>query len=121
MNKVLEQFRDQVNHFLDDLITICPTEQDFVQARLYFSVITDVEPTMASFIRWVYPWKEQILKRDAAFFRDNEHPFGSLPSEHVSKFRNLYFSDTLSVEEKKIIWDYFSIFIKLMEKYQKVR
>lgn len=121
ITKILDQLREQVLNLLDDLLTICPNEPDILIVRLFFENQIDCEELMKGFIKWVYPWKEFIVKHDEKFFRENDHMFGPLPTDKVKYFKVKYEDGTLTREDKDIMWAYFEVFISLIEQYNKLK
>jgi hypothetical protein len=121
MDKILNQLKNQVLNLMDDLLTICPNEADLLLVRLYFENQVEPETLMKGFIKWIYPWKEYIVNRNEKYFEENEHIFGPLPSNKVSYFKKKYNDGTLNKNDKEIIWDYFDVFITLIEKYNKLK
>ncbi len=118
--KVLGQLRDQVLNLLDDLLCICPNESDILLVRLYFGNV-DPELLMKGFIMWVHPWKDYIERRDEKYFEENEHIFGPLAPDKVQHFKEKMKDGTFNEEDKEIIWEYFQVFISLVEQYNKIK
>lgn len=120
INKVLKQLHVQTLNLLDDLITICPNESDIFMVRLFFEQV-DPQVLMDGFIKWVYPWKDYILRHDESYFEKNDHIFGPLPPEKVSHFKIRFKDGTFQKEDKDTIWAYFEVFIRLVEQHNKVK
>ena len=118
--KILEQLKSQVIELLDDLSNICNNDQDILMVQVIFSSI-DPEKLMTGFIEWVYPWKNFILQKNEEFFEKNDHIFGPLPVDKVEKFKVKFKDGTFDNDDKETIWEYFNIFIKLIEKYNKIK
>ena len=118
---VLNQLRDQVLNLLDDLLCICPNEPDILLMRLFFENHVDPITLMNGFITWVYPWKEYIKDRNEYYFEENDHIFGPLPMDKVDYFKTKMVDGTFDSSDKKIIWDYFQVFISLVEQYNKIK
>jgi len=121
LENVLKDLKDQVLNLLDDLLEILPDESDILLVRLFFENHMDSLYIMQGFDKWVYPWKEYITERNERFFAESDHIFGPIPPEKIVKFKKIYHDGkTLDTEDKKVIWDYFQIFIKLIERYKKL-
>ena len=120
LEKVLSQLREQVLNLLDDLLGICPDEPDILLVRLFFENHVDPETLMKGFVKWVLPWKEYIVKHDERYFKENDHMFGPLPTDKVQYFKGKLTDGTLDSEDKEAIWQYFEVFVKLMEQYKKL-
>lgn len=114
------QLKTQVLNLLDDILIICPNEPELILVRIYFDVKTAPEILMKGFIKYVYPWKEHIKQRDEIFFEKSENIFGTVPNNKISYIKNKIKDGTFDEQDKKIIWQYFDIFIKIIEKYNKI-
>ena len=106
---------------MDDLLVICPNEPDILLIRIYFDTQVAPEDLMNGFIKWVYPWKEYIKNRDEKYFTCNDHMFGPLPTSKVAYFKEKFTNGTFNDSDKKVLWDYFTVFISLIEKYNKMK
>ena len=121
IDKVLYQLRDQVLNLLDDLLSICPNEPDILLVRLFFENQVDPETLMSGFITWVYPWKNYIKDHDERYFDENDHIFGPLPGDKVQYFKVKMKDGTFDEDDKETIWQYFEVFISLIEQYNKLK
>ena len=121
VDKILNQLRDQVLNLLDDLLTICPNEPDILLVRLFFENQIDPERLMKGFDKWVMPWKVEIKEHNEKFFEKNDHIFGPLPSDKVAHFKEKLKDGTFDEDDKETIWQYFEVFIKLIDQYNKVK
>lgn len=121
INKVLGQLQNQVLNLLDDLLCICPDEPDILIVRLFFESQVDPETLMKGFIKWVHPWKDYIVKHNEKYFEENDHIFGPLPSDKVSYFKEKMKDGTFDTDDKEIIWQYFEVFISLVDQYNKLK
>jgi hypothetical protein len=120
IDKVLGQLHSQVLNLLDDLLCICPDESDILLVRIFFENQVDQQLLMDGFVRWVYPWKDHILDHNEDFFNKNDHIFGPLPTDKVSYFKDKMNDGTFDEEDKKVIWEYFEVFVRLIDKYKKL-
>lgn len=121
MNKINTQLKEQVLNLLNDLIQICPEEKDIIWLRLYFQIKSSDE-IMKGFNEWVYPWKKEILSKDEKFFTQNNTIFGPLPEEKVKHFKKLLCNQYIfNQDNKDILWEYFQLFINLIDKYKKLQ
>jgi hypothetical protein len=121
IEKILQQLKDQVLNLLDDLISICPKESDILFVRLYFENSMDSQELMDGFIKWVLPWKKQILSNDETFFTQNDHIFGPIPANKIGHFKTKFLDGTFDKSDKKVIFSYFVVFISLIEQYNKLK
>jgi hypothetical protein len=107
------QLKTQVLNLVDDLIEICPDDYEIVLIKGFLDQMVDEEELMKSFIEHVIPWKNEIQNRDEDFFKNNEHVFGLLPEAKVKHFKNLWVTNFFDNDDKRVIWDYFTVYIKL--------
>lgn len=121
IDKILNQLKEQVLNLLDDLLNICPNETDLLLVRVYFETQVEPQVLMDGFIQWVYPWKEQIMHKDEKFFEENDHIFGPLPKGKVDYLKEKMRDGTIDKSDKEIMWQYFQVFISLIEQYRKVK
>lgn len=119
IDKILAQLRDQVLNLIDDLLAICPNESDILLVRLFFDNQVDPQTLMDGFIQWVYPWKDYIKEHNENYFEENEHIFGPLPADKVAHFKRKMKDGTFDEDDKETIWQYFEVYVSLIEQYKK--
>jgi hypothetical protein len=120
-DRILLQLKSQVLNLIDDLLSFCPNEPDILLVRLFFENQVDEQTLMNGFVKWVYPWKPQIQQKNESFFEDNDHIFGPLPTNKVEYFKVKLKDGTFDESDKEIIWQYFQVFISLIDQYMKVK
>ena len=65
------------------------------------------------------PYEQQILSRDEKYFLQMDGKmFSDFETNKVSKFKDVYLSEQITDDHRKIIWDYFTAFLKLAQKYR---
>jgi len=119
IDNILNALKEQVLNLLNDLMEIFPEETDIMLTRLFFETQADPQLIMDGFIKWVYPWKEQILASNEEFFEKSERIFGPIPADKVTRFKKMWKDNLLSEDDKKIVWSYFNVYIKCIERYKK--
>jgi hypothetical protein len=119
--EITKQLQNQVLNLIDDLLIVCPNEMDILVVRLFFENQMLPEELMKGFIKWVYPWEQYIRNRDEQYFEKNEYIFGPLPTDKVAHFKRRLQDGTFTPEDKTVIWDYFQVFLDLMNEYNKVK
>ena len=78
---------------------------------------------MLKFIETVYPYKTQITGRDEDYFKNNVDKLFAGNLGHVISIKKYIFgvdsagNSMLDDESKETIWEYFKVFIKLMDRY----
>jgi hypothetical protein len=119
VDNILNALKEQVLNLLNDLMEIFPEETDIMLTRLFFETQADPQLVMDGFIKWVYPWKEQIINSNEEFFEKSERIFGPIPADKVIRFKKMWKENLLSDDDKKIVWSYFNVYIKCIERYKK--
>lgn len=121
--KLLSQFRDQMIRFLDELIEQLPSESQFIIIRIFFKDKIPVEDIMGNFIKQVLPHKHYIKTRNEKFFLQGTNIYNAAYKSHgkqsVDHFKNLWKSNLLDTEDRKVLWSWFDLFVLLGEKYLK--
>ena|SRR3989304_8370085 len=117
---LITQFKKQILNLINDLQEVFPEETDLLLINLFLDTAIDPKELIDGFEVWVYPWKPQIVKRDDKFFKENDHCFGPLPKNKVDKIRNMWFNGSFDESDKNTLWNYFEIYIKIIEKYKKL-
>jgi hypothetical protein len=121
IEKTLQALKAQVLNLLNDLMEIFPDENDILLTRLFFETQADPQIIMDGFIKWVYPWKKKILEKNEEFFDRAERIFGPIDPGKIKRFKIMWKNGELSDDEKVIVWKYFEVYIKLIDKYLKQR
>jgi len=118
-------FNSKLEEFLKDLIVSYPDDKDFVMFKQSFSMLKIVDSTKPVFLFKMYTTKymDQITNRDEKFFLD--HDFQDelsstddkdFSSEMLSKLKSYW--NTMSDENKDIIWNYLNLLCKIILKIQ---
>ena len=115
--EICEKLKSQVVQLIRDLMSILPNEENKLMMVFLFFQTCDSQNIMDEFKKWVHPWKVQISDRDMKFFFENDHVFGPLPSKQLEYMRQKLRDGTIDDDNKEILWDYFNVFVKLMDRY----
>jgi hypothetical protein len=125
-NDYMKMLKSQVIRLLDQLVNCLPDEQtDLIAIRLYFDAWISPQELMDSFIEYVLPHKVRISERDDTYFKNNEKVFGVIdldPNVRHTKiyhFSRLWDKGIIDEESKGVVWEYFDVFVRLVELYQK--
>lgn len=121
MTDILIEFKKQLVLFFDELIEQFPSESDFIIVRIFINDQIPIENVMNYFIKELLPLKDMVKQKDEAFFIKNNILFSAIDKTKVNHFKRLWRSDSLTEDDKNIIWEWFSTFIFLGEKYQKAK
>ncbi len=113
---------DEMGNFIDRIESILDDNKidssDIIYVKVYFQTLGEKE-LMRHCIRKILPWKDQILSRNINFFADNKEIFGKLPANKVNYFSDLFKNNKLQQEDIDEIWDFFNVFITIMETHNK--
>ena len=123
-------FNTKITEFLNDLIRLFPDDADF---KMYKTAITlaklaDEKKPLQYYKKFVTEeYKEHIRNKNDKFFLDhdykeilsdselsNEINSGDFSSQIVDRLKG-YWSQ-ISDENKEIVWNYFTLFLKISEK-----
>lgn len=124
MNKtgILNIFKTQLVKFCDELIQQFPNESEFVIMKVFLKDTIPIEKSMTLFINAINKdqnnIKIMIKERNEDFFI-NHNPFNFLSNckDSISKLTKLWEGETLSNEDKDIIWNWIDVFVKISDKY----
>jgi len=117
--QILIDFKTSLINFFDELIEQFPEEGDLVVIRIFLNDQVPIADVMNTVIAKLLPLKELVKKRDESFFINNNVLFDKLDKNKVNHFKKLWRSDKLDAEDRKVIWQWYDLFISLTEKYQK--
>ena len=117
---ILNEFKRQMVNFLDELIDQFPSEEDLIVVRVFLKDQIPIVSVMSYFIREILPLKKFIVTKNELFFIDNNVLFGYLDKNKVNHFKRIWRSGNLDDDDKAVIWAWFSTFVTLAERYQKV-
>ncbi len=121
MSTTLSKFNEQILNFLNELSALFP--EDKALKTFYHTVEfmkkTNPREVMNQFKNYVYPYKDQILKKDENFFLNNSFS-DSIQGNHVIsemiRIKTIWSSGQLTAKDKECIWNYFKVFIYLIDK-----
>jgi hypothetical protein len=122
-------FNVKLKEFINDLITVYPQDEDLYKFKTSVNMLLLVneKQVIKIFKDFVYPkYKDHILNRDEKFFlthdyTDDVSAVGAteqspeFTDQLIVKIKSYW--ETMKDENKNIIWNYFTLLIKLVEKY----
>ncbi len=124
MSTNLTKFNEQILNFLSEISALFP--EDKALKTFYHTVEfmkkTNPREVMNQFKNFVYPYKDQILKRDESFFLNNDFSDSVVQSSSISemiRIKNIWASGKLTENDKNCIWNYFKVFLYLIDKEYK--
>ena len=119
--EVLQQFKNGLIGFFDELIEQLPQEGDLIIVRIFLKDRVPIGDVMNYFIHKLLPLKNLVKERNEKFFLDNDVLFQSLQSNKVNHFKRIWCSGVFDDDDKEVIFKWFESFIRLSERYQKIR
>jgi len=91
---------------------------DIIYVKFFLQTLGSKE-LMKHCVKKILPWKEKIVSRDINFFIDNKEIFGKLPENKVNYFSDLFKNNKLQKEDIDEIWEFFNVFITIIETHGK--
>lgn len=119
--ELLIQLKDQLIFFFDELISLLPEEPDLVIVRIFLKDKIPIFDVMEYIVNKLVPLKPMIKQKDDNFFINHNILFERLDDNKVNHFKRLWLSGKLDKENKETMWRWFTSFIFLAEKYQKLK
>jgi hypothetical protein len=115
--EILIQLKTQLVNFFDELIETFPNEPDFVIFRIFIKDRIPIVDAMAYIANKLVPLQDMVKRQDANFFLQNNILFEKLDKNKVNHFKQMWLSENLDDDDKKVIWKWFASFIYLANKY----
>ena len=130
----LSRFNSQLENLLNDLSDTFPDFMDIKIFREKYYLAKSANPKMIIliFLKYIYPYKEQILERNENFFlsdsltdnitnnKDIQNELGTDNDFILTKALNLKTLWTkMNEQHKETLWTYFRVLVVLCEKYVK--
>lgn len=121
---ILQEFKNQLVSFFDELINQFPSEGDLVVIRLFLSNQIPIRDVMNHFNYQLNKenklFKTMIKNRDEQFFLENNlFDMSSSKRDKMSHFKRLWRSGVLDEEDKQVMWRWVDSFVYLTDKYAK--
>ncbi len=117
--EMLEMLKTQLLSFFDELIETIPSETDFVVFRVSIENRISVETIMNYIVKNLCPLSEMIKTKNPVFFGLRNILFELLENYSRNIFQEIWESNKLDSEDKKIIWEWFESLVLLGERYKK--
>ena len=121
---ILQEFKNQLVNFFDELINQFPSEGDLVVIRLFLSNQIPIRDVMNHFNYQLNKdnklFKTMIKNRDEQFFLENNlFDLNGSNRDKMSHFKRLWRSGVLDDEDKDVMWRWVDSFVYLSDKYAK--
>lgn len=121
--EILNEFKNNLIIFFDELIDQFPLEGDLVIIRIFLKDQIPIEDIINIFINNIskddYKFKKMIKERNEVFFLES-NVFDSISKSKSMHFKKLWRSGSLDEDDKKIIWKWIDSFVYLSDKYIKL-
>jgi len=115
----LDIFYSQFNEFLNQLIAVFPGDSDFPTYKTGLMLLQKTNPILVpeQVVLHVGPFEKTIQERNESFFK--EHGFDQYADDNaldliIKKMKERW--DTLSDNNKKVVWDYTILLLNLGRK-----
>jgi hypothetical protein len=124
MTSNLSKFNNQINNFLKEMSALFPEDKKLCALCQIVDIMSKMNPReiMNQFRDYVTPFREQILSRDESFFLQTDFTDKVVDSNSISemlRIKHIWNSDRLTNTDKECIWNYFKVFIHLIDREYK--
>jgi hypothetical protein len=114
-------FIQQLDSFVEEFSALYPEETEILLFAEKYKLIKSANSTFVveSFVTYVLPLKAQIMAKEESFFLSGGGQ-GDIKDDYSSKLRDIIknvWLNKMSEGNKEIIWKYFTVFVRLSEKY----
>lgn len=123
--QILRIFDTKLSEFVKDLISIYPEDKDLYAFKNSIKLVNLVNDTqcITIFKEYVYePYSDKILGKNEDFFlkhdfdkEKNTNQNFEFTNQLIAKIKGYW--ATMSSENKETIWKYFTLLLRLCEKY----
>ena len=121
---ILQEFKNNLITFFDELIDQFPTEADLVIIRIFLKDQIAIAKVINIFNNTInkdgQKFKKMIKDRNENFFLES-NIFDSISKTKIVHFKKLWRSNSLEDDDKQIIWKWIDSFVYLGEKYIKCK
>lgn len=117
---LMQQFRDSLVKFVDELIEQYPNEPDFILIRIFIKDQIPMTDILGKFIRDLLPLKDKAEERNLKFFLENLFTYSGLPEhgKRTNHFKEFFGSDKISPTDREIMWQWVDLFISIADSYR---
>ena len=113
--QILNKFHGCFIQFLDELIEQFPTEGKLHIVRILVKDTTPPWKLMDKYVTFVLPNKDMVDNKDDAFFLNDNAGFQQLADKNLISLQGLWLN--MDNENKDVIWQWFTVFNKLADKF----
>jgi hypothetical protein len=121
MTTILSKFNEQLLNFLQEMCRLFPEDKKLSTFLFTVDLMKKANPRelMNQFKQYVYPFKSQIINKDESFFLENAFGDSIQDKSNMSemlRIKEIWISGKLTKNDKDCIWNYFKVFIYLLDK-----
>jgi hypothetical protein len=121
---ILQEFKNNLISFFDELIDLFPSEPDLVIVRIFLKDQIPIDEVINIFNNTInkdnHKFRKMIKDRNEIFFLES-NIFDSISKSKVVHFKKLWRSEQLDDDNKQIIWKWVDSFVYLADKYIKAK
>jgi hypothetical protein len=124
MTTNLSKFNEQILNFLQEMSALFPEDKKLSTVYHTVEMMKTMNPReiMNQFRDYVTPFRQQILSRDESFFIQSDFSDKVTDSNSISEMlrvKHIWNSGRLTSKDKECIWNYFKVFIYLIDREYK--
>ena len=117
----LSKFNEQLLNFLGEMCKLFPDDKKLSTFYYTVDLMKKANPReiMNQFKQYVYPFKDQILAKDENFFIANTFTDSIKSQNGISellRIKQIWNSGNLTTHDKECVWNYFKVFLYLIDK-----
>ena len=121
---ILQEFKNNLITFFDELIDLFPSEPDLVIVRIFLKDQIPIDEVINVFNNTInkdnQKFRKMIKDRNETFFLES-NIFDSISKTKVVHFKKLWRSEQLDEDNKQIIWKWVDSFVYLADKFIKAK
>lgn len=119
--QILRHYKNTLIEFMDELIDMFPTEGDLVIIRFFLNDQVPIEDVVKHTYTHLVPLKPLIQERNDKFFLENQVLYQEINNnDRVNHFKRIWESESISKEDREVMWRWFELLVALAEKYHQV-
>ena len=124
MTTNLSKFNEQILNFLQEMSSLFPEDKKLSTFYHTVEMMKKMNPReiMNQFRDYVTPFRQQILSRDESFFLQSDFSDKVVDNNSISEMlrvKHIWNSGRLTAKDKECIWNYFKVFIYLIDREYK--
>ena len=117
----LSKFNEQLLNFLQEMCNLFPEDKSLSSFYYKIDLMKKANPReiMNQFRQYVCPFKDQILAKDENFFINNTFTDSIKSQNGISellRIKQIWNSGSLTDRDKECVWNYFKVFLYLIDK-----